>query len=246
MRSPRHIDFRHEALATMTFSTDRPPADSLSARLWKECEDIAEKALESDFVQGIGMGTLGPDLYGQYTVQDCAYCAYAENDYRDLEQRAVAAGEPVLAAFARARHEGFVKYNQASLPRWHISDVKALALNRAARQYIDHEHHAATRLLPIYGVLAQLPCSQLWPWLANKLKAGSPPNNLYQSWISGNASFHGAYRLDNFMNEWFDAHPDQLDHTTALLVIRGSLIGELNLFRSACGQDLEPMPELAG
>ncbi len=38
------------------------------------------------------------------------------------------------------------------------------------------------------------------------------------------------------------AHPDEYDKDVAAWVLRGSMIGELNLFASACGQSLTAMP----
>ena len=244
MRFPRLTDFAHEALAALTFNTEKPAADSISAKLWAACEDVAQDSLNSDFMQGLGKGTLSPDKYGQYIVQDCAYCANAADDYKTFEGRAAAAGEPKLAAFAKARYESYEKFNASYLPAWHVGDPNSLILNEAGKQYIAHEKAASTKLHPIYGVIAQVPCEQLWPWLAEQLKPGSPDHNVYNFWISENGSFHGAHRLDNFIDEWFAGHPDEYDWDTALWVMRGSMIGELNMFRAACGQSLTDMPEM--
>ena len=242
-RSPRRINFEHAALAAQNISTDKPAEDSISWKLWLACQDIAQEALASDYIQGIKNGTLDPNKYGQYTVQDAAYCYNAAADYQTIEERAKNEGHPELSAFAQARLESYQKYNESFLEEWHIASGNAVVPSPAVKTYIDFEHGVAHQLPPIYGVIAMIPCDELWPWLATQLKDDAGPNNLYSFWITENNDWHGSYRLDNFIDNWFTAHPDIYDWDTALWVMRSCMTGETNFFRSACGQDLLPMPE---
>ena len=241
-RSPRRINFQHNALSKITLSTDQPPQDSLSWKLWLACQDIAEQALASDYIQSIKHGNLHPDNYGQYTVQDACYCYNAEADYQTLEERSNKAGYSELASFAQARYEGYQKYNKEFLTSWHIADGKAVIPSEAANVYINFEHHVANNMEPIYGVMAMIPCEQLWSWLANQLKADATPENLYSFWITENEGWHGAYRLDNFIDSWFKNNPDKYNEEQALYVMRSSMTCELNFFRSACGESPVAMP----
>ena len=242
-RSPRRINFDHPALAQQTFSTDKPPEDSISWNLWLKSQDIAKEALASDYVQGIKNGLLHPNQYGQYTVQDAAYCYHAKNDYQTIVNRAVSAGLTPLAAFAEARLESYENYNADFLKDWHISSGEAVLPNPAVKAYIDFESHVANNLDPIYGIIAMIPCDELWPWLATELHSYGTPDNLYSFWIKENNDWHGAYRLDNFIDSWFAAHPKVYDADTALYVMRTCMTCEANFFRSACGQALLPMPK---
>jgi thiaminase/transcriptional activator TenA len=242
MRFPRLLDLAHEAFATLTFNKAQPASDSISSKLWQQCQDIAKQCLQTKFVAGIGTGTLAPEEYGQYVVQDCTYCVNAQDDYQTVQKRANSANHPKLAAFAQARYEGYGKYTKQELKAWHIGNSDALALGQAAQQYVDFEHHVAVNLTPIYGVIAMIPCSQLWPWIASQLKPKSPSHNLYGFWISENDSWHPANRLNNFIDGWFAEHPDEFESKLALGVYRGSMTCELNMFRSGCGESLTPMP----
>lgn len=239
---PRRTNFEHVALATKTFSTEKPPVDSISWKLWLACHDIAEQALASDYVQGIKQGTLNPDNYGQYNVQDAAYCYNAQGDYRTVERRAEAAGFPELAAFAQARYESYLSYTESVLKEWHLAGGEAVIPGPAVKAYIDFEHSVANDMPPIYGIMAMIPCDELWPWLATELQSYATSGNLYSSWITDNNSWHGAYRLDNFIDLWFAAHPEVYQWDTALYVMRSCMTCEANFFRSACGQTLLPMP----
>jgi len=244
MRSPRRIDFDHHALKPIPLNDKAPPPeDSIAWRLWLACQDIAQEALTSDYIQGIKNGDLNPNNYGQYTVQDAVYSHHGQDDYQTLEGRASAEGHPELAAFAKARYESYVSYNAETFKAWHVKDADALALSEAAQHYVDFEHRIANEWEPIYGIIAMIPCDQLWAYLATELKNDAGSGNLYSFWINENADWGGAYRLDNFIDDWLAEHPDVYDWDSALFVFRSCMTCEANFFRSACGQKLLPMPE---
>ncbi len=227
----------------ITLSTTPPTKGSKSWQLWTDSGDIAKEALDSDFIKGIGSGTLDPDEYGHYTIQDSAYCTHAQNDYRTIEKRATTEGYTDLAAFAQARYESYLTYTNQVIKDWHLASTAAIVPGPAAQAYINFEHYVANDLPPIYGVIAMIPCDQLWPWLATSLQADIRPGNLYDFWIKNNADWHGAYRLDNFVDSWFQANPEVYDEVTALYVFQSCMTGEVNFFRSATKQPLLPMPE---
>ena len=241
-RSPRRIDFDHKAFEITTFDEDPPAEDSIAWKLWLASQDLAQPALETDYIQGIAKGMLFPNFYGQYNVQDCAYCYNAEDVYLTIRANALNAGFPELAAFAEARYESYVKYTKEALKEWHISDPDAVVTSEAAQKYIDFERSVADEFHPIYGVIAMFPCYQLWPWLADKLNRCISPKNVYSFWIKDNAGWNSAYRMGNFINSWFASHPDLYYWESALYAFRGSMTGELNFFKSAGGQTLAPMP----
>jgi thiaminase (transcriptional activator TenA) len=239
--SPRRTNFDHPSLKALTFRDSPPPINSISWKLWLACQDIAQEALNTLYIQGIGEGNLNPDDYGQYTIEDCAYCFNAQNEYLITVNRAQADGYPELAAFAQARHDSYVKYTNELFAAWHLENPSALAPGPAAQLYINYEHYIACVAFPIYGVVDMIPCDQLWTWLATQLPTN--PSNIYDFWITGNNDWTGAYRLDNFIDDWFSQYPDFYDFETALYVYRTSMTCELNFFKSACGQPLLTLPK---
>ena len=240
----RYLDPDHPALASIPLDDKTPPPeDSPTWKLWLACADIADQALATDYMQGIKKGTLDPHQFGQYTLQDAVYCYHAQEDYQTVVDRAVAAGEHDLAAFAEARYQSYGRYNSETFADWHIADPKAVALGKAAQAYVDFEHGIAESARPIYSVISMIPCNQLWAWLATQLEGAVGPSNLYSFWITEDDDWGGTYRLDNFVDAWLAGHPDAYDPEQALFVFRSCMVGELNFFRSACGQSLVPMPE---
>lgn len=192
-RSPRRVDVDHAALAPIPRNDEAPPPEgSFAWKLWLECRDLAEDALATDYIQGIANGTLDPNVYGQYMLQDAVYSHYGQDDYRVLEQRAAAEGEQEMAAFARARYEGYARYTAETFEAWHIRSVDAVALSQPEQVYVDLEHHVATARSPIFGLIAMIPCDQLWAWLATELRDQAGPGNLYSFWIRENADWGGS------------------------------------------------------
>lgn len=244
MRSPRRIDFTHKAFEKIKLNESPPPADSISMKLWQACIEIAQQALSTNYIQGIANGNLDPNDYGHYSIQDCAYCYNAQGDYQAAEAMAKEAGYPELAAFDQARYDSYVQYTDQLLTDWHISDPNAISPGPAAQQYINFEHQIANTWPAIYFVVAMIPCNQLWAWLATELYPDIKPNNIYNFWITENEDFSAAWRLDNFIDAFFKSTPLQYNWDDALRAYQGAMTGELNFFKSACGQALSPMPKM--
>lgn len=243
-RAPRRLHHEHPALETLRLSSGPPPEDSFAWQLWMKSQDLAHEALRTDYIGGIAGGTLEPDIYGRYTVQDAVYCHHAEQDYRLAEKRARAVGEEEVAAFAQAHHESYQAYWKQTFSSWSIVKPGALMPSPAMERYVEVERKVAAGADPIYTVVAMLPCDALWAWLAEQLAASVSPTNLYSSWIVGNTGFTGAYHLNNFVNQWLAAHPGGADPETALAIFRACMTCEVNAFRAACGETLLPMPDL--
>ncbi len=207
----------------------QPALYPMAAMLWDQSQDLAQAALESDYIQGIAKGTLKPDAYGQYSVQDVAYCHHGLEDWRTAAARAT---HPAFKAFAQARVESWVKYTKETYSAWHIEDPSAVTLCDAAQAYADFESEVARTYDPIYAAVVMTPCDRLWSWLAQQLAPEATPTNLYTFWIKENTGDSGARHLERII----DANADLLDESTALEVFRRAMLGEVNFFRSACGQ----------
>lgn len=242
---PRRVDFSHELLKNITWNTNKPDPDSFSWKLWTDSMDLARMALNSKYVQGVARGNLDPNSFGKYSVQDTAYCFNAKNDYQTIENRAIEKKRDVMAAFAKARYDSYTNYVDALLKQWHISDPNAISPGPAAQEYINLEHFVANSELPLlYGIISMIPCSQLWAWLGDELRGDIRPDNIYDFWIQENDSWHGSYRLDNFVNEQLKEHPmSKEDEELALKVYRGCMACEVNFFYSACGETLVSLPK---
>lgn len=222
-RTPRNTRLDSPNVLSVAPNVDPPPADSFAWKLWLQAGDIANTAIETAYIGGIGNGSLDPNDYGHYTIQDVAYCSSAITDYESIITRAQQAGFNDIATFATARKDGYVTYAGQLEQAWHIGDATGVSPGPAAAQYIALEKLVADRFPPIYGIIVMLPCYQLWAWLANKLEPYSPSGNLYQFWIEENLGWDSAYRIDNFLNTWDAAHLGTIDPVLAAAVFNAAM-----------------------
>jgi thiaminase/transcriptional activator TenA len=208
-----------------------PPSGSLSAKLWDSSTSLAQDALNTLYIQGIAHGTLDPNNYGQYSVQDAVYCSNAIESYNTAIGKAA---DGTIRAFLTARRDGYIKYKDNIFSQWHIGQPSAINPSPApaAKQYMAFESMVALRLPPLYLVIAMIPCERLWSWLANQVKPGPSSGNLYNFWINGNLNDSGAQKLETFINQ----HVNNIDAKLALGVYQGCMTGEGDFFRSAGGQ----------
>ena len=209
-------------------SAAAPPPDSLFWTMFKASQDIAEKALNTGFIQGIKNGNLNPQLYGGYTVMDAYYCLKGADDYKIAAERCE---DPKLKLFLDHKYQSYNSYNQQFSQTWGIESANGLRPNQAVLDYANLEHQVVTQDDPVYALVAMLPCEYLWYWLSDQLK-GFTDNNLYAFWIEGNLDAKGAYAMGNVIETYRQAHPDGLDPAKALEIYRGAMNGEYQDFEA--------------
>ena len=83
----------------LTFLSQRPflkQEGSFSSTLFNDpnSEIIRNRAKESKFIQGMAKGSLDPDVYGGYMVQDAAYCFNAVDSYERAAEKVQQVGKP--------------------------------------------------------------------------------------------------------------------------------------------------------
>ena len=137
-----------------------------------------------------------------------------------------------MKKFAEARVKSWATYAKETYSAWHIDDPSAVRLCDAAQAYADFESDVAWNYEPAYAAVVMTPCDRLWSWLAKELASEAVETNLYKFWIEENTDDSGALHLETFIN----ANADSLDESKALEVFRRAMLGEVNFFRSACGQ----------
>ncbi|XP_062518210.1 uncharacterized protein LOC134193393 isoform X2 [Corticium candelabrum] len=200
---------------------------NFAQKLFSESMDLARKALDTQFIQGIKAGTLDPTVYGGYTVQDAAYVYNGADLFVKLNKEAAEQGLCDLANFAQHEAKSWGSFAQQMLKNWHISEPSAVALNIAAKDYQKFKEDVFESSPPYYMIIALLPCNRLWAWLAKTLEPFATESNLYAFWITGNISTNDHW--DNFVNH----HASKFDYKEALEVFRKGMEHEVDFFQSA-------------
>lgn len=229
MRNPRRIVLTERMIARHHLSTAPPPPDSLFWMMWNSSVHIAQQALETPFIQGIGAGTLDPVRYGGFNINDAYYCFHGAADYRIAVQRA---DDATLRQFLIAKYDSYQNYNATFPQIWRVQDAQSIVPFDVCLRYSEFETTVASQAEPIYCLIAMLPCEYLWAWLGAQL---SPPRpqNLYAPWVTGNNDPGGAYAIGNFLETYQQAHPGAIDQGMALNLYTEAMIFEQQGFAAA-------------
>ena len=201
----------------------KPLPDSF---FWKLVADpdnlqISTDAYNTEFIQGIRQGTLNPTIYGGFNVSDAFYCYSGADDYEDAAKRA--ASQPELQAYLQEKADSYKRYNGEFQTVWRIAGPEAVIPTKEAKEYSEWETNIAKNEAPFYTLIAMLPCTHLWAWLAQKLtdepvSGLDPVKNVYAFWIKENLGLEGSYRIGNFIDTFMKAHPGEIDEAKAMRI----------------------------
>ncbi|XP_021377136.1 uncharacterized protein LOC110465551 isoform X2 [Mizuhopecten yessoensis] len=202
-------------------------AEPLSEYLWKQTEAIRNKALYTNFVQGIANGSLNPTAFGSYMVQDAVYCYKAK---QSIDMSVSRAPDGELKDYLRKESTNYERYYQVLFLKWHIIDPVGVNMSEACESYADYEYQIAATEDTIYMLVAMLPCMKLWPWLGQQMS--SFDHGVYTEWYNAyfDPQYDGYKALDIFVDE-ADASKT-INRTKALQVFTRCMEGEYEFFNS--------------
>ena len=181
-------------------------------------------------------GTLNPDEYGGYMVQDTAYLGHAVDA---LNLAAMIIANPLFANFYMEQAGKYDTYYEGMLKTWRLKDVGSVVMGPAAKTYMMYQS-ALSKDDPRYLSIAMLPCTMLWPQIARELNDSVEATSPYRDWFEENyrdPNYQGS--LETFVDTHFQ--PDEAKKASGIFC-KGMLY-ELNFFREACGEELFSLDE---
>lgn len=229
MRSPRRLLLDKRMLQKNNISTDPPSPDSLFWKMWNECESIAYDAFNTDFIQGIGKGTLDPIKYGAFYVSDGFYCFNGRDCYGAAVCRADDKG---LHDFLKGKYESYVSFDNDFSKTWHIREASGIIPIDVCKEYSNYETTITSHEDVIYTIALMLPCEYLWPWLASQLPSPQS-SNVYAKWITENSDLQNAYAMGNYLEQYRADHPGEIDDNRAIEIYRQAMTFEYRNFAAA-------------
>lgn len=194
---------------------------------------IRNAAKESTFIQGMAKGTLDPDDYGGYMVQDAAYCFNAVEAFDYAATKTQEEKIPEFSLIYRVQSESYKKYNQEFVKTWRLKNTDSVVMGPAAAMYVGYEE-TLSRQDPKYLAIAMLPCTMLWPWIAGELFPSVEESNPYYGWFNDNKPDGHKSRLEKFVDYFFSPE----DKEKSLVIFHEGMTNELNFFRDACDETL--------
>lgn len=147
-------------------------------KLFNACKsDLVPAALSSIIIDGMnGKGTLFPDYWGSYNVQDAAYLYKCVENFKLLRARAnreyhefkaLSPQKQLAHDIAVFSEDMITVFNSAydyTAKQWQIKSPSAVSLGVAIENYSSFEEliFASSDVPLIYAAIAMIPCERLW------------------------------------------------------------------------------------
>jgi thiaminase/transcriptional activator TenA len=160
--------------------------DSFTAELWSGITDIYDSILAHPFITGLTDGTLAPDAFAFYVVQDALYLRQYAASLAAVASRAPRAN--AAAMFARHAAEAVaveLELHASLLPELGISAGAVAAAEPAPTNLAYTSYLLATIRGGSYaeGVGAVLPCYWIYWEVGKELIRRGSPDPRYRRWI---------------------------------------------------------------
>jgi thiaminase (transcriptional activator TenA) len=160
--------------------------DSFTGELWDSISDIYTAILAHPFIKGLTDGTLPPESFAFYVVQDGLYLKQYASALAAVASRAPQA--PAMQMFARHAADAVAverELHSRLLPALGISAAEAAAAEPAPTNLAYTSYLLATIRGGTYaeGVGAVLPCYWIYGEVGKELLRLGSPDPRYQRWI---------------------------------------------------------------
>ena len=146
-----------------------PSQNSFFYRVFYKHIDIANKVVDTSYLQTMAAGKLRPDFYGELTVLDSYYCYRAADTLKSLLCKIDQEDYPGLYEQTNIMIKGYDGYNRTFLDQWHLRESDSVTPTKTMHDYAEHEHNVMCYEDPIYTLVAYIPCYYLWPWFSQQI-----------------------------------------------------------------------------
>ena len=191
---------------------------------------VRNAVLNTKFFKKIIKGTLSPDDYGGYMVQDAAYIFDAIEAFDHAAKSMVGEHPPDFSLFYRGQSASYTQYSNEFVSKWKLKSAKSVVMGPAAATYVAYEMNLA-QTNPKHLSIGNLPCDMLWPWVAEEIKDQVSKTNPYHVWVEANLS-EDSSSTQKFVNKFFNPE----DKVACQAIFNEGIINELNFFRAACDE----------
>mgnify|MGYP001272140890 FL=1 len=174
---------------------------NLSKKLWEDNIYLAEKSLQTKFVQNLKSGTLPKEKFQLYVVQDyffleCFARAYGLAVSKAQDKQMIKLLSELLLGVSQelVLHDSYAK-------KWGIN-LKFKSIEPATKNYTDFLKEVSQQNNLIEIMCAMAPCMRLYAWIGKSLE-NDVINNPYKEWIEtySDKSFENlAKKLENLID----------------------------------------------
>ena len=174
---------------------------NLSKKLWEDNIYLAEKSLQTKFVQNLKSGTLPKEKFQLYVVQDyffleCFARAYGLAVSKAQDKQMIKLLSELLLGVSQelVLHDSYAK-------KWGIN-LSFKSIEPATKNYTDFLKEVSQQNNLIEIMCAMAPCMRLYAWIGKSLE-NDVINNPYKEWIEtySDKSFENlAKKLENLID----------------------------------------------
>jgi thiaminase/transcriptional activator TenA len=158
--------------------------DGWTARLWAEVAGIYEAILQHPFLIGLADGSLDPDAFAHYLIQDGYYLHDFARALTVVGSKAPSpAGVGILARHAAGIVDVELALHASLLTQLGIANTDALPVAPTTRAYTSYLLATAYCGTFADGLAAILPCYWIYAEVGGELVARGSANPRYQRWI---------------------------------------------------------------
>lgn len=216
---------------------------TLSEFIWDSATDLLLQTWNTTFIAGVAAGDLDPNFYGEYTIQDGAWCREVAKLWRQLLYNESL--PEVLRAYANYSSLSYQEYSVEAFEAWHIKDDGennyGVIPQDAPTNYVNVIRDAMLQYPPNM-MIATYACEKLWANVTADLwsyiaSAQSNCSNPYQIWVENNMGNSSAIRQAAAMDDW-DQEYHWYNWTEAVSLFRTVMQGEINFFNMKTGAAL--------
>ncbi|XP_043938341.1 uncharacterized protein LOC122810856 [Protopterus annectens] len=191
--------------------------------LWKANTDIANDVLKTEFLTLMVKGSLKAERYMKFTLQDIYYANEVTKLLNILAKTARTSKD--IKKFFIDMHSSYAGFTKYLLEEFRFKKFTELIPSNAAKSYVD-SYKALMKEKPIYFVIGLLPCSKLWPYIAQNLDISD--SSPYIDFKNGNMKDDSWKRF----GELLETHRCKIKENKAHKIFRSHMKHEYLFFHS--------------
>ncbi|XP_043938526.1 uncharacterized protein LOC122811049 [Protopterus annectens] len=194
---------------------------SLYDTLWDDNSNIAQEALNTNFLVLMAGGSLAAERYMNFTLQDIYY-AVKVTELLNIQAKKSDPRKDVREFF-NGRNASYTRFANDLLTEFHFKVFPTLEPSPAMKKYIS-SFDALLKEDPLYFVVGLLPCSKLWPYLAQNMniKESSPYINFKNNNKDDRSRKHFEQVLEN--------HRKEMNESKANYIFKSHMENERDFF----------------
>ena len=141
--------------------------------------------MSSNFIEGMVQGTLDPDAFSAFELQDAVYLGKTRIILRETATT-MTSSHPSFADMYNIQAGKYDQHYQALLSKKNMQEANSVVMGPVTKQYLEFLTQLSTKKDPRLLAFGVLPCSQSWRFISGQLIGKVDPKSEYKGWFEAN------------------------------------------------------------